>query len=209
MLIESIYYLFIFIYLLKINVFILNNMAAASSTPVFCFSSGKDLTKFPKSRKNILGEAFNSSLPEWKRLVVLRFKEIGYGDIDVDTLIKDEKFNGKCCRMCTAALRRLGKLQLSCYDKMKKGVDCMISSDWWQSQESRKRSFSALEDDDSNEDKQEDGEDQRSNNQGTSTVSRTQLSVSLPHTKEQSKDVVAVCFILQNIYINIILSLYT
>ena len=90
MLIESIYYLFIFIYLLKINVFILNNMAAASSTPVFCFSCGKDLTEFPKSRKNIFGEAFNRSLPEWKRLVVLRFKEIGYGDSDVLNLSKIE-----------------------------------------------------------------------------------------------------------------------
>uniref|UniRef100_A0A1X7SLS1 ZAD domain-containing protein n=1 Tax=Amphimedon queenslandica TaxID=400682 RepID=A0A1X7SLS1_AMPQE len=166
-------------------------MAAASSTPVFCFSCGKDLTQFPKSRKSIIGDAFHDSLTEWKRLVVLRFKEIGYSDIDVDALIKDEKFNGKCCRLCTAALSRLEKLQLSCYEKIKKGVDCIISSDWWQSQESRKRSFSALEEDsnDSNEDEQMDGEDQESNDQGTS---RIQLSVSLPHNKEQSKDVVAV-----------------
>ena len=78
------------------------------------FPCGEDLTEF-------LGEAFNSSLPEWKRLVVFRFKEIGYGD--VDALIKDEKFNGKCCR-----LAQLVSVSINNIDRtwVKTGVDCII-----------------------------------------------------------------------------------
>uniref|UniRef100_A0A1X7TE76 ZAD domain-containing protein n=1 Tax=Amphimedon queenslandica TaxID=400682 RepID=A0A1X7TE76_AMPQE len=136
-------------------------MAAASSTPVFCFSCGKDLTQFPKSRKSIVGDAFHDSLTEWKQLVVLCFKEIGYSDIDVDALIRDEKFNGKCCCLCTAALSRLGNgvfqhwkriqmIQMKINKWMVKTKKVMIKT------------------------------------------SQKYNCVSLPHNKEQSKDVVAV-----------------
>ena len=116
-------------------------VSLAMEKAVICYGCGKDITEVSRNRNNMLGPSFTKALPIWKRLVSARFNELNIADIDINLVLHDDEFVGKCCRLCTSALQRLDKLQSGICQNINKAVERIMNSDRWLNLSSRKRSL--------------------------------------------------------------------